>query len=240
MNAVSKLRDAWESRARKDATEAFAEHSIVSRSTRQDYFGELGSWHMRSPQDSPFYWVEIVELAGGRLIVHGDINFIVLKMYDVKGPPGRYARWMDRPSPSDTYLREKAHDSRFNQCQVYQADIAAEDARVWLSELDDEDLEHQERLWQRRQRRPTEVTFREAFGEACRRVASSDLRDQQAAEVWSDLFEDSETWDGWGWVTSSALAHAWAALRRLSVLLAEEDKGALVASGAATILPLEG
>lgn len=239
MSAVSKLREAWESRVCKDATRAFAGHSIVSQSTRPDYFGELGCWHMRAANDSSYYWVEIVELAGGRLIVHGDISFIVLKMYDKVGPPGRYARWMDRPTPSDTYLQEKAHDSRFNQCQVYQAEIASEDARAWLSELDDEDLEHQERLWQRRQIRPTDGSFREAFDEACRRVASSDLRDQQAAEVWGELFDDSETWGGWGWVTSPALANAWAALRRLSVLL-EEEKSALVATEPATTLPSEG
>lgn len=237
---MGKLRVKWEDELAKASVEAFSSHSIVSRSTSPSRSGDLGRWVMRDAKRSSFYWVEVAELYGGTLIVHGDIQFVVFRMYDVTGNPGRYLRWMNRPSPSDHYMREKAHDSRFDQCRVYTPSIAAEDALDWLSEQSEEDLKHHELRWKRMHLRPPVHTFKESFQEACRRVAADELRYQQAGDVWSSMFDDSETWGGWGWVTSPQFAYVWAALRRLCALLDEEESATLAAPESATTLPSEG
>lgn len=54
------------------ATEMFANHAIASHSVD----GDFGRWLLRNPKDSE-NWCEIVELAVGHLIVHGDIVLVI-------------------------------------------------------------------------------------------------------------------------------------------------------------------
>jgi len=211
---VSKRNDA-EINTQKQALANFAHHEIVERSAD----GCLGRWVLKRPVEggghTGIFWVEIVELRGGHLIVHGDISAIVFAMYPTSNQVvGSLACWMGRrPSPSDGYLCEKARGgTRLDLSRRYDKDIAEEDARAWLAELrTDEEQEQDEE-------------FTESFEDVLMRLP--DLGPDGAASAWYDIIDDYETWEHWGWVTCPGFANAWGALVRLVELLDAERAAA--------------
>lgn len=88
------------------AREAFVKHTIAKQSE--------GRWLLRQPGASHF-WIEVVVLAGGHLLVHGDIQAVIFGHYHAHkdATPEAVARqtvyWMaQRLYPDDGYFIEKA------------------------------------------------------------------------------------------------------------------------------------
>ena len=130
------LRSEHEELVERQARQAFAAHEIVESSTHK----HMGRWLLRAPDPAHggytgIFWVEVVELEHGHLLVHGDIPPVVFGMYPTKGArPGTLVRWMCRSSPRDGYLQEKARTGAGagrDVCRKYDHEIAAEDARSW-------------------------------------------------------------------------------------------------------------
>lgn len=111
----------------KDAQASFAEHMIVRRST--------GRWLLKKP-GTGIFWVEVVELAGGYLLVHGDIDCIVFGVYIDPCNPGERVRWMaSRSRGDDAYLIEKATIGMGMRSDELLFDYSPEQFRWQLEEL---------------------------------------------------------------------------------------------------------
>jgi len=81
------------------ATAAFAEHRIVKN---EGPLPDPNRWHIRR-EGTSMYWVEIVHLFGGRLLVHGDIQEVLWK-----GGPAGWRESIDWVANSDiSYAWEK-------------------------------------------------------------------------------------------------------------------------------------
>jgi hypothetical protein len=203
-------RQEHESKVRERTLAAFAEHQIEERSEH----GNLGRWVMRKPGTSNL-WVEVVELLGGTLLVHGDI-YPQLWAHGQSGAPGGLVCWMGcRNSPSDCYLREKSHTAMgHDSARKYDCEIAIEDARDYIREHIESGYEQY-----------ASPEFQESFEDACRSI-SYDLSHDEAMRVWQDLFsgDEWESYPDWGMVTAQGFAQAWAALVRLRALLISEQK----------------
>lgn len=221
-------RSAHEKRVERQSREAFARHEIVEHSTHR----HMGRWLMCAPDEkhggyTGIFWVEVVELEHGHLLVHGDIPPVVFCMYPTKGAvPGSLVRWMRRPTPRDGYLQEKAGigaGAGREVCRKYKPEIAVEDARAWWREEGRDDA-----LLNSDGGEDEVGEFEEKFRDALGRIGRDDCLPQEAASLWFEVIEDCEVWQHWGYVTDVHFAHTWAALQRLNELL-DKDPARLVA-----------
>lgn len=229
MSATAKpltLRQQYEINTREQSLRHFARHEIVQRSAE----GCLGRWLLKEPRQdghTGIFWIEIVELRGGHLIVHGDIKAVVFAMYPTSNQVvGSLACWMGRrPSPADGYLREKAnHGTQVEQTRRYDRDVAAEDARAWLAERRKEEAEEVDADSEGEVSDEAGDEKEDEFAESFDYVLSQlpDLGPDGAASAWYDIIHDYEVWEHWGWVTCPNFANAWGALVRLVELLDAE------------------
>jgi len=209
------LRSGREADTTELAIQAFATH-VITITHRSEAHG-LGRWKLNRPGTSSM-WVEVVELHGGKLLVHGDIDPQIWA-YGPGYSVGSLVRWMsDRKAPSDSYLREKARIGMGRDSALtYDRDIAVEDARAFVrQELDDYDNEghpYAAPEWPR------------WFAEACERVARPDTSHEAACDIWGEVFDSHDEWEtypDWGMVTATQFAFAWAAIVRLGALLDKE------------------
>lgn len=98
-------RDRRDRELKRCAREAFEKHELVR---------EIGAsrWSLRRRMEdgrfSYVYWVEIVVLEGGKLLVHGDIEAVIFASYSGEGAPERVVRWMGDHPDFDYYVHQKA------------------------------------------------------------------------------------------------------------------------------------
>lgn len=107
------------------AREAYANHQIHSYAH--------GHWTLRNPKSNS-YWTEVVALAGGKLLVHGDMGPVIFGRYSpgalgYKDPnydvyAANVVRWMgNRKRPDDGYFLEKARIGSECEGLIYEPDI---------------------------------------------------------------------------------------------------------------------
>lgn len=78
----------------------FSEHEVVSSTE--------GRWLLQSSEGYPDNWMEVVALAGGKLLVHGDYDPVCFAYHD--GVPEARVHWMARNYKDEpcSYVMEKA------------------------------------------------------------------------------------------------------------------------------------
>lgn len=206
-------RSEHEHKTQESAVARFAAHTI----THQSALNGLGRWVMRQPGTSDL-WVEVVELHGGVLLVHGDIG-PQLWARGTSRAPGDLVQWMgSRGSPSDCYLREKSSIAMgCDTAREFDSGIAVEDAQAFVQKTltDHEGRPHQYR----------NSGWRNRFATACQIIRNDDVSHERACRLWSKVFTAHDEWESypnWGMVTEFHFALAWAALVRLRGLLGSE------------------
>ena len=119
-----------------DAKRAFETHKIVSfeKTPGADH---LGRWLLKREDGEQWCWVEIVELRGGHMLVHGDIRHTFFNLYQSPGNiAGSLVRWMGGREGPCSYFREKleTRSGDYKPGLKWNAEIADEDARAWNAE----------------------------------------------------------------------------------------------------------
>jgi len=184
----------------KQAREAFAKHAISKQSE--------GRWLLRQPDTSTF-WFEVVVLAGGHLLVHGDIQAVVFGHYHAHkdATPADAARqmvfWMaQRSYPDDGYFIEKASigGTADETIWTYDEDVLRTEIEALVREAADA---HPDTL--------------QGLQDALDSVGVDSLEETQHM-VWEALDGDTESIPH-GRRISSAMIYAHAALQRLASLL---------------------
>lgn len=223
-----------EERSIADAKRAFETHKIVSFE-KTPGIDHLGRWLLRREDGKPWSWVEIVELRGGGLLVHGDIKHTFFSLHPSKNDRvGSLVAWMGNRKNPCSYFRSKLEtcSSSHDPGMKWDAEIADEDARIWnaerLGELraelcggDDEENEGDEGgISEDEDGEGDEIT--EVINDG---VSSNDDASEQRRR-WYEAGIDSEGFARWGMVLDYNTALAWAALARLTTLLREEAAAA--------------
>jgi hypothetical protein len=196
------------------ARESFARHSIVKRSE--------GRWLLREPGTSVF-WFEVVVLAGGSMIVHGDIQAVVFGHYSARrdatpdDTAWQMVHWMaSRKRPDDHYFIEKAGIG------------GTADETIWAPDDDVLRAEIVELIAAARESEAAaepDTDLRDALEDALGNVGSLTHEQVQHA-VYEALDGDAESVPQ-GRRVSAAMIYAHAALQRLAELLDAEDVGSL-------------
>lgn len=196
---------AWVATAR----ETFATHTLVSRADDRKRFV------LKRNGTEQSYWVEVLVLAGGKLMVHGDIEHLLFAYYSDSRDPYDTIRWMGIHETADSYVTQKAEIGS-GRALVYTTDDAVfcadvDRLRAELKGDDDTRASHKARLraldtMQRRLKRE-EVSVRELIHEA------------YAATTWDDY---GEQLCSLGQVLDTRVYMAHAALNRLWTLLSAE------------------
>lgn len=88
------------------ARKAFENHVIRSREpgrwvVQAPYLDEKGGWNSN-------FWIEVVVLMGGKLLVHGDIDHVMFAHYGQFDDPERVLRWMGGTTDLGYYVHQKA------------------------------------------------------------------------------------------------------------------------------------
>ena len=205
------LRSAREATTTELAIKQFATHTITHRSEVDG----LGRWKLNRP-GTPVMWVEVIELRGGKLFIHGDIDPQIWA-YGSQTRAGGLVRWMaSREAPSDHYLQEKARIGMGRDLvRTFDPAIAAEDAREFVRQELDECDDNEGHPY-------AAPEWAERFDEACKRVARIDTSHETACDIWGEVFDTRDEWEfypDWGMVTDAHFALAWAALVKLTELL---------------------
>ncbi len=84
------------------ARETFAAYTIVSRTDDKTRF------LLKRDGKAQSYWVEVLVLAGGKLMVHGDIEHVLFAYYTDTRDPYDTIRWMGAHETADSYATQKA------------------------------------------------------------------------------------------------------------------------------------
>ncbi len=210
-----------------DCRKAFAKHTIASRGD--------GRWVLREPGTSNLQ-CEIVALAWGTLLVHGDFSHCIWTYYSGDGGPEALVRWIGRQSGLG-YVCQKAikglEDHRL--VEEINGEVLAHDLQEYLDEwreqnaLDDEDNDPSEDE-QRERERITEA-IEDAIKEASGASDDGDGHRIVHALVDDDVI-DSETAGSLGEVPTRRVVCAWQAVVRLRELL-DEESAARVKNGEA-------
>lgn len=194
------------------ARKSFEKHEIVKWSE--------GRWFLKQPGTNNF-WFEVVVLAGGYLLVHGDIQAVMFGCYHANenDTPHRAARrtvlWMGtRKRPDDGYFIEKAGigGTADETIWTYDEDTLREEISELIKEVSDGEVEVDSRKHDRR----------EELEDVLARVGDVSLEEIQR-EVYDALDGDGESVPR-GKILSSSMVYAHAALQRLTKLLEAEAK----------------
>ena len=191
------------------ARKSFEKHEIVKWSE--------GRWFLKQPGTSTF-WFEVVVLAGGYLLVHGDIQAVMFGCYHANenDTPHRAARrtvlWMGtRKRPDDGYFIEKAGIG------------GTADETIWTYDEDTLREEIAELIAAARESEAVtepDTDLREELEEILTRVGDVSLEEIQS-QVYDALEGDAESVPR-GKLLSSSMVYAHAALQRLTKLLEAE------------------
>lgn len=164
-----------------------------------------GSW------DSIF-WIEVIVLAGGKLLVHGDIEHVLFAYYSDRDPLN-VVRWMGQCRDIDYYVHQKATIGTGRKA------IDTDDDRVAAWQLAARIEDEKDQL--RQVECMTAALAELAAGEHLTPVRQS-LAERLGRAGYSDDWE----WIGdLGTVPDARLYYAHAGLQRLCVLLGIEQRG---------------
>lgn len=227
-----------------DAKRAFETHKIVSFE-KTPGLDHLGRWLLKREDGQSFFWVEIVELRGGHMLVHGDIRHTFFNLYQSQGDvAGTLVAWMGRRKEPCSYFREKLEirSGDYDPGLKWDAEIADEDARAWNAErladllaeteCDQEDDEGgedgapDEAVGEASMDREADEEEDDEITEIINDGVSEDLDAAEHRRRWYEAGIDPENFGGWGMVLCFDTALAWAALARLTELLREEAAAA--------------
>lgn len=182
------------------ARKAYANHRIVKE--------ETGRWLLGGPTGSG-YWFEVVVLAGGRLLFHGDTSPVIFARYHPSETlsPDLLAvetvGWMaSRSRPDDRYFLEKAKIGTEAEELIFREDEEA--LREEISQLIQEEKEAGHLSVAKDLSRVREMVESDNFSEVQREIY--------------DLLGDAERIPR-GQVVSSGMVYAHAGLQRLFSLL---------------------
>jgi len=189
-----------------DAAQVFQNHVIRSHS---DGRWVLQSKHADGGWENAF-WVEVVALRRGSVLVHGDIDHIIFGQYRDSEDPEACVRWMGRRNSVDDYVLEKA---RIGMGSPH--DVISHSAEVWL---------HHAKRWAQEEYVDHAGGVPEWLSEAI-----SELEEpcgMNFRDVLETVSEDSDAVEmeahTWGEIPSSRLVYCHEALRRLVALLDQE------------------
>jgi hypothetical protein len=218
MNDKKRSRTEYEDALIAECRETFANHTIASRGD--------GRWVLREPGTSNMQ-CEIVALAWGTLLVHGDFDHCIWTGYSGKGGPEAIVRWIGRQSGLG-YICQKAvkglEDHRL--VEEINGEVLAHNLQEYLDEwrvqnaLDDERDAPSEDEQRERER------ITEALESAIEDAGVASEHDDGHRIVWAladDGVIDSETAGSLGVVTTRRVIRAWQAVARLHELLDEES-----------------
>jgi hypothetical protein len=199
--------DEYVSNLRKLGTEAFAEHRIMEVDGGLAA-GSDNRWVMRGNQGS-MYWVEVVRLAGDKLLVHGDICAIIFAYGNRRSSPRELVAWMGRAGLD--HAKEKASIGTGSEvCEVYDSDLA-----IWeLRRIMNEAIEYNDR---------STLRFHEEVEQAIDSLANGDPVELVVNGLYSDGL-DPELLMGLGRAVSPRVVYAHAAVQRLDELLTQQEK----------------
>lgn len=185
----------------------YAEHQIV-RETEN-------SWLLKKPGTNED-WAEVVSLAAGTLLVHGDHDPVMFgNMTDCRRPEN-VVHWMARERPDDEYFVQKARRVLGHNA----------DELIWDQTIERFREELEEMVAEARSADPGDSTWRETLEEVLE-DANDSSDDEDIRRLQDDITScprfDSE-WMPTGRVISSRMIHAWAIIRRLSTLLKAREQ----------------
>lgn len=198
------------------ARKSFAKHEIVK--------GSEGRWLLKQPGTNNF-WFEVVVLAGGCLLVHGDIQAVIFGRYHAheNDTPTRAARqmvlWMGtRKRPDDSYFVEKAGlgGTADETIWTYDEDTLREQIKELIKEVSDGEVDEDGEVDSHKRER------REELEDVLARVGDVSLEEIQR-EVYDALEGDGESVPR-GKIISSSMIYAHAALQRLTGLFDAADE----------------
>lgn len=199
------------------ARENFAKHQIVKTNP--------GRWLVRQPGSSTF-WFEVVVLAGGSMIVHGDVQAVIFGHYcpSRDDAPDAIAwqtvHWMAScRRPDDHYFVEKADigGTAHETIWTYDSDTFRQQIRELIAEVSEGEVDEDGTVDAHKRVR------REALEAALERVSVTSVGTMQQ-DICDALDGDSERIPS-GEVISSAMIYAHAALQCLARLLDAEENG---------------
>lgn len=103
------VKEAMQQKRFVQITEWFDRHAIVEHSTNRVLFRRLRT----EPADKHgrwegFYWFEVALLAGGVLLVHGDIEHVLFGYADARTTLDGALNWIGQTKLGDPYVYEKA------------------------------------------------------------------------------------------------------------------------------------
>lgn len=198
------------SQARLDAEIAHAKEVFANHLLALDR-AEEGRWILKRPDASEF-WVEIVALRGGRLLVHGDIEPAIFGNWRAPQPAQEstpsynrgLVRWMgSQTRPNDSYFLEKLKIGMSSSDAPYEPDL-----EVLAEEIDDLIKEEED------------PTLRDGLKEIRENLPyeESDIPEVQKAIY--DLLEDAESVPRARFIRAHVV-YAHAALQRLVAIFDE-------------------
>jgi len=191
------------------ARKNFAKHEITKSSE--------GRWLVRQPETSTF-WFEVVVLAGGHLIVHGDIQAVIFGRYS-SGDAQQTVNWMaQRERPDDSYFVEKAKIGGTSHETIWSSDdeVLREEIQELIREVSQDEIDDVGDVDCRCKER------REALEEALGAVGYVSLEQTQTAIC--DAFDGDWERIPTGQRISANMVYAHAALQCLARLLDAPSK----------------
>lgn len=189
---------------------AFDSHEIVSHSVDNG----MGRWMLKpTRKGAGIAWVEIVELAGGHIIAHGDIDAMVFGRCGGPLEVGTMVHWMGRRSgPGCGYLKEKACIGNGRETVIEYNHLVAQGESLASLEEDYDKDDYTPEAWEKLKKR---------WLRAVDRLDCDGLVRPQRA--FDKLIGDA--WElSWGDVATKRLGAAWGALNRLSTLIRGEKE----------------
>lgn len=188
MSKLSTARERYNDNLYDLVDEAFAKHALEDVS-------KPGCWQIGRPGDS-MYWAEIVEVARGRLVVHGDIAMVVFQ--------GSYRGRQLMEWAAASHLGYLSGKIVAGPVHTYDRDVAIGDLRARLAEIGD----------------PNKGVELE---EAIRALRNGEDIPDVTREIYTQLPESIDWLSDIGKVIDPAVYYAHGALMRLAALLPGEE-----------------
>ena len=220
-----------------DCRKAFVKHTIANRGD--------GRWILREPGTSNMQ-CEIVALAWGTLLVHGDFDCCLWTGYSGKGGPESLVAWIGRQTDVH-YVAQKASRGLddYELVEEVKGEVLVRDLRDYLAECeaeyatdgeegDEADEEHaaveDDDDPAEVERREEHQRIKEALVEAIESAEGDEGRFEMhgiVARLIDDGVIESEYANSLGTVTTRRVIRAWQAVARLHELLTEESATAV-------------